>query len=151
MAESFIPYIPDTSSGGTKVFTTSGDATWLTDCYFGAMATENTRPVFTIPSNALLCRISYDAFVVKIKTSSSLPSAVALTVINNGETHNEHISQNVTSAHVTFPANTFDWPVGLGSRISFIIAMSGSSGQIQWGLTERVVINATLEYIALSF
>ena len=149
MAESFIPYIPDTS-GGTKVLTISGDATWLTDCLFGSGATNNTRPVFEIPTNALLCRISYYAFIVKIKAPSTLPSSVGLTISNGMHTHTEYISQNVTSTQVTFPANTVDWPADTNSSISFLITMDGAS-QRQWGITQRVVINATLEYIAISF
>ena len=149
MAESFIPYIPDTS-GGTKVLTISGDATWLTDCLFGSGATNNTRPVFDIPTDALLCRISYDAFSVKIKAPSTLPTSVGLTILNGMQTHTEYISQNVTSAQVTFPANTVDWPVNTNHSISFLITMDGAS-QRQWGITQRVVINATLEYVTFSF
>ena len=143
MAESFIPYIPNDSSGGVKKITLTKDVIWNTDCTFGAGAFNNLRSVFTIPSDAIISKVSYDAFTVHILAASTMPSQVILTVrTSSGITST--IPQEPSGSQAKFPVNTIDY-VSPGT-VTMELSMSGAS-QRQWGLTETATVHVTLTYI----
>ena len=143
MAESFIPYIPNDSSGGVKKITLTKDVIWNTDCTFGAGASNNLRSVFTIPNDAIISKVSYDAFTVHILVASTMPSRVILTVrTSSGITST--IPQEPSGSQATFPVNTIDY-VSPGT-VTMELSMTGAS-QRQWGLTKMATVHATLTYI----
>ena len=142
MAESFIPYIPNDSSGGVKKITLTKDVIWNTDCTFGVGASNNLRSVFTIPNDAITSKVSYDAFTVHILAASIIPSRVILTVRASGITST--IPQAPSGSQATFPVNTIDH-VGPGT-VTMELSMTGAS-QHQWGLTKTVTAHVTLTYI----
>lgn len=142
MAESFIPYIPNDSSGGVKKITLTKDVIWNTDCTFGVGASNNLRSVFTIPNDAITSKVSYDAFIVHILAASTMPSRVILTVRASGITST--IPQEPSGSQAAFPVNTIDH-VGSGN-VTMELSMTGAS-QRQWGLTKTATVHATLTYI----
>ena len=142
MAESFIPYIPNDSSGGVKKITLTKDVIWNTDCTFGAGASNNLRSVFTIPDDAIISKVSYDAFTVHILAASTMPSRVILTVRASSTTST--IPQEPSGSQAKFPVDTIDY-VSPGI-VTMELSMTGAS-QRQWGLTKTVTVHATLTYI----